>query len=178
MKTYLPTFALLLLSSALMAQSGMKTTPARQTPGTSFGARVNAAQLSSAGQPIGGIIVRGGPTGSAGQIFAVTNEAGGFTFTVRVGGDYALSMEGNPLYQGPGYSVENPLHSALRAAPGNPIGGIIVKGGKNPGGSFFSITADENGNFELTDLQPGSYTFMVELVDRGNVLSNAAKLRQ
>ena len=177
MKTYLPTITLLLLSSALMAQSGMKTTPARQTPGTSFGARVNAAQLPSEGQPIGGIVVRGGLRGSAAQIFAVTNEAGGFTFTVRVAGDYALSMEGNPLYQGSGHSAENPLHSALRAAPGNPIGGIIVKGGKNPGGSFFSVAADENGNFELMDLQPGSYAFTVELVDRFNALSNAAKLR-
>ncbi|WP_157273912.1 hypothetical protein [Pedobacter sp. BAL39] len=90
----------MLLSSALMAQSGLKTTPARETPNTSFGARVNAAQPSSDGQPIGGIIVKGGSTGSANQIFAVANEYDEFIFTVRVAGDYSLSIEGNPLYQG------------------------------------------------------------------------------
>lgn len=175
MKNFLPTIALMLLSSALMAQSGIKVSNARQTPNTSFGARVNAAQLSSYGQPIGGIVVKGGVTGSADQMFVVTNEAGEFTFMVRVAGDYSLSIEGNPLYQGSGHSAENPMHTSLRAAPGNPIGGIIVKGGKNPGGSFFSIQADENGKVELMDLQPGSYTFQVVLVQPVNKLSNAAK---
>jgi len=164
MKTFLPTLALMLLSSSLMAQSGMKAASARQTPNTSFGARVTAAQLSSDGQPIGGIIVKGGLTGSANQIFAVTNGDGEFTFTVRVAGDYSLSIEGNPLYQGSGHSPDNPIHTSLRAAPGNPIGVIIVKGGKNPGGSFFSVQVDDNGELELLDLQPGSYVFRVELV--------------
>ena len=178
MKTFLTTIALMLLSSGLMAQSGMKTASARQTPNTSFGARVNAAQLSSEGQPIGGIVVKGGLTSSPNQIFAVTNKDGEFTFTVRVAGDYSLSIEGNPLYQGSGHSAENPLHTSLRAAPGNPIGGIIVKGGKNPGGSFFSVQADENGNVELMNLQPGSYTFQVKLVDLFYKSTSAPKTRK
>jgi|GEM_PF-1410470 len=39
----------------------------------------------------------------------------------------------NPLYSDNGHSQENPLHksAAKTANPGNPIGGIIVKGGKN-----------------------------------------------
>lgn len=39
----------------------------------------------------------------------------------------------NPLYNGNSNSQENPLHksAAKTATPGNPIGGIIVKGGKN-----------------------------------------------
>lgn len=164
MKTFLSTIALMLLSSALMAQSAFKTAAARQTPNTSFGARVNAARCSSEGQSISGIVVNCGLTGSANQILAVTNEDGEFNFTVRVAGDYSLSIEGNPLYQESGHSAENPLHTSLRAAPGNPIGGIIVKGGKNPGGSFFSVQADENGNVELMGLEPGNYAFRVESV--------------
>jgi len=177
MKTFLPTIALMLLSSALMAQSGMKTAPARQTPNTSFGARVNTAELSSDGQPIGGIVVKAGLSSSTNQIFAVTNEAGEFTFTVRVAGDYSLSIEANPLYQGSGHSAENPLHTSLRAAPGNPIGGIIVKGGKNPGGSFLTVQADEKGNVELMGLEPGSYVFRVESV-APVMRSSTAKARQ
>lgn len=39
----------------------------------------------------------------------------------------------NPLYHGNAGSQNNPLHKseAKAASPGNPIGGIIVKGGKN-----------------------------------------------
>jgi hypothetical protein len=48
------------------------------------------------------------------------------------------------------------------ARPGNPIGGIIVKGGKNPGGSFFTTTTDNNGRFELNDLTAGNYTLTIQ----------------
>lgn len=43
------------------------------------------------------------------------------------------------------------------AMPGTPIGGIIVKGGKNPGGNFRTIQTNESGEFEFTDLEKGSY---------------------
>ncbi len=48
------------------------------------------------------------------------------------------------------------------ARPGNPIGGLNIKGGKNPGGNIQSRTTNENGEFEFTDLEPGNYTFTVE----------------
>ena len=48
------------------------------------------------------------------------------------------------------------------ARPGNPIGGIIVKGGKNPGGSFFTTTTDNNGRFEVNGLKEGNYTLMFQ----------------
>lgn len=51
--------------------------------------------------------------------------------------------------------------SAL-ARPGNPIGGISIKGGKNPGGNIGSRTTNENGEFEFTDLEAGNYSFTVE----------------
>lgn len=42
---------------------------------------------------------------------------------------------------------------------GNPIGGIVVKGGKNPGGSQFNKIVVEDGQFTLpSDCPDGEYT--------------------
>jgi hypothetical protein len=43
--------------------------------------------------------------------------------------------------------------------PGNPIGGIIVKGGKNPGGELFTVQTNEDGEFEYNGLEAGQYQF-------------------
>jgi|GEM_PF-1020093 len=51
--------------------------------------------------------------------------------------------------------------SSQRAQPGNPIGGIIVKGGKNPGGNFMTIATDNNGWFEWPGLKAGDYTLTI-----------------
>ncbi|MDF2452277.1 MAG: hypothetical protein K0S26_1781 [Bacteroidota bacterium] len=54
------------------------------------------------------------------------------------------------------------------AAPGNPIGGIIVKGGKNPGGQMFVQTmTDTSGAYVLQGLPPNgfgeSYFILVDI---------------
>jgi hypothetical protein len=54
----------------------------------------------------------------------------------------------------------NILSAALK--PGGPIGGIIVKGGKNPGGQMRTTTTNAYGEFEFTDWQPGSYTITAQ----------------
>ena len=54
------------------------------------------------------------------------------------------------------------ISAAVSRRPGTPIGGIIVKGGKNPGGQMLTRTTNENGAFEFTDLEAGSYTLTVE----------------
>lgn len=46
--------------------------------------------------------------------------------------------------------------------PGNPIGGISVKGGKNPGGQTMTRQTNEDGEFEFTNLEAGQYQFTVE----------------
>ncbi|MFI5194808.1 MAG: hypothetical protein ACHQD7_12140, partial [Chitinophagales bacterium] len=48
--------------------------------------------------------------------------------------------------------------SSQRTQPGNPIGGIIVKGGKNPGGNFMTTVTDNNGWFEWHGLKAGIIT--------------------
>jgi hypothetical protein len=163
MRNFLPTIALILLSSALMAQSATKMSSGRQTQGATFGEKVNAG-LAATAQPIGGIIVKGGKSASANTISVVTASSGEFSFTIMEGGNYTLNFQSgeNPLFEGSGQAGTNPMHnSGLRAAPGNPIGGIIVKGGKNPGGSFLTLETNENGLLELRDLTPGTYTFKV-----------------
>lgn len=49
-------------------------------------------------------------------------------------------------------------------APGNPIGGIVVKGGKNPGAQFFAQTVtDANGQYSFTNLPDGDYFILVDI---------------
>lgn len=69
-------------------------------------------------------------------------------------GDGAAELLGGAL---PGGAVISAM-----AHPGNPIGGISIKGGKNPGGNIGARTTNENGEFEFTDLEAGNYTFTVE----------------
>ncbi|MBS3992559.1 MAG: carboxypeptidase regulatory-like domain-containing protein [Bacteroidetes bacterium] len=59
----------------------------------------------------------------------------------------------------PGGSV---ISSALNARPGNPIGGLSIKGGKNPGGQLVSKQTNEQGDFEFLNLEPGDYKFILE----------------
>ena len=47
---------------------------------------------------------------------------------------------------------------AAAAAPGTPIGGIIVKGGKNPGGQMLVVgTTDAEGKFKIKFAESGEY---------------------
>jgi len=41
------------------------------------------------------------------------------------------------------------------------FGGIIVKGGKNPGGQLFTLISDENGVITLKNLPKGNYKFKI-----------------
>lgn len=57
----------------------------------------------------------------------------------------------------PGGSV---VTAAMR--PGNPIGGLTIKGGRNPGGNLRTVQTDGNGEFEFPGLDAGDYTFTLE----------------
>ena len=99
-----------------------------------------------AGQPIGGIVVKGGKKADAGAINLTTNEKGEIEFNNTATGDYKFVM-----------SV--PASNPKSRVAGSPIGGIIVKGGKNPGGSLITLITNENGEIELNNLSPGAYKF-------------------
>lgn len=75
-------------------------------------------------------------------------------------GNTALEPSGAALLGGslPGGAV---ISAAMQ--PGNPIGGLTIKGGKNPGGQMRSTSTNEYGEFEFTDWEEGNYTITAEL---------------
>ena len=189
-------------AAASYAATGRVAKPAdtprsgKQTQGSSFGEKVNqglhaagsalaqgASLTASPGNPIGGIIVKGGKNPGGNMMTVTTDNKGQFEFTIAEAGNYrfvltapvdtdpqgksinekGVKKSDNPIYTGNGQSGENPMHNptAIVASPGNPIGGIIVKGGKNPGGNMMTITTNNNGEANLNGLTAGTYRFTV-----------------
>ncbi|HLO37381.1 MAG TPA: FG-GAP-like repeat-containing protein, partial [Lacibacter sp.] len=58
--------------------------------------------------------------------------------------------------------VGNDDDNGSTARPGSPIGGLSIKGGRNPGGDTARMRTSSMGEFEFKDLDPGNYTFIVE----------------
>jgi hypothetical protein len=94
-----------------------------------------ALQAEVAGQPIGGIVVKGG-------INADVKENPLHTAPVGEHPNVLAADVQNPLYNTSGNSSSNPIYAGTNRVSGQPIGGIVVKGGKNPGGN---ITVLNNG---------------------------------
>jgi hypothetical protein len=99
-----------------------------------------------AGQPIGGIVVKGGKNPGGNTITLVTNQNGEIEFNNTSMGNYK-------------FIISVPSTNPKSRVAGSPIGGIIVKGGKNPGGSLITLMTNENGEIELNDLPAGLYKF-------------------
>jgi len=137
-----------------------------------------------AGSPIGGITVKGGKNPGGSMMTTTTNGEGEFEFTATEDGNYLFTVtapehtgasqgdsstrpndakKGNPLYEAGGQSGSNPMFrsGAFVASPGQPIGGIVVKGGKNPGGSTLTITTNSDGTFQLNGIKAGNYRFVM-----------------
>ena len=65
----------------------------------------------------------------------------------------------------------NKERGQLVTKPGTPIGGIVVKGGKNPGGQMKNFVVDDQGNIRFEVLEAGNYKFIIqtpETTDRNN----------
>lgn len=183
------------------------------------GRRVETSALV-AGQPIKGVIVKGGKNPGGNMMTIITNddgeielkglEAGDYKFTVSApeqaagksinekgikrsedaasgrlsmtptttkqtqGASFGEKVAGGlqsgagALSQGASKSISEKGVSSTKgrpknrvASPGSPIGGIVVKGGKNPGGNMMVVTTNDNGEFELNGLEAGDYKFIV-----------------
>ncbi|WP_316785639.1 hypothetical protein [Pedobacter frigiditerrae] len=111
--------------------------------------KVDAAGKISftAGQPIGGIIVKGGRN-PGGNLNVVTNDNGEVEFNNPTTGNYK-------------FVISLPTNNPNARQAGGPIGGIIVKGGKNPGGQMFTVASNTNGEVILNNLEAGNYKFVV-----------------
>ena len=81
-----------------------------------------------------------------------TVKGGGFNFVIDQSGTILTELSPDELAPG------NPLF-----LPGNPIGGIIVKGGKNPGGQMRELKTDDNGEADLpAEWIEGEYLIQIE----------------
>jgi hypothetical protein len=99
-----------------------------------------------AGQPIGGIVVKGGKNPGGSLITLVTNENGEIEFNNATEGSYK-------------FIISVPSTNPKSRVAGSPIGGIVVKGGKNPGGNLITLITNENGEIELNNIPAGKYRF-------------------
>lgn len=183
------------------------------------GRKVESSALV-AGQPIKGVIVKGGKNPGGNTMAITTNDKGEFELNGLEAGDYKFAItvpeepagksinekgikrsedaSSNRLSMTPtttkqtqgsnfGEKVAGGLQSGAGAvsqgasksisskgvsstkdksdnmvySPGNPIGGVIVKGGKNPGGNMIIITTNDNGEFALKGLEAGDYKFVI-----------------
>ncbi|MES2809066.1 MAG: hypothetical protein V4619_10600 [Bacteroidota bacterium] len=147
MKTLILTFAIILTIIAISALSlfAQDARPGQPIKGVIVKGGQNPTSLAMPGQPIGGIVVKGGHNG--------------------------LVISDNPLYDSSGNTAQNPLnemraHSDMDSAgactnpyykensltgevvifvAGTPIGGIIVKGGSNAVAGNVSPLYDAQG---------------------------------
>lgn len=142
--------------------NGMLRASADKPVRTYTGGRKNETSNFVSGNPIGGIIVKGGKNPGGSFITLVANENGEFEFTANEAGNYKFSLSA-PDSQGKSINEKGVKRTedAAMAKPGNPIGGIIVKGGKNPDGNLITVTTNEQGEFELKKLEAGNYRFTI-----------------
>lgn len=99
------------------------------------------------GEPIGGIIVKGGRN-PGGTLNVTTNNKGEMEINNATAGNYR-------------FIISLPTNNPNARVSGTPIGGIVVKGGKNPGGQMFTIVTNANGEFILNNLEAGNYKLVV-----------------
>lgn len=148
-----------------------QSNPVYQGSGTS---KENPLYGSSAmarpGSPIGGIVVKGGKNPGGNMLIVSSNDNGEFELNGLEKGEYQFVLSAPEAPQGKSINEKGVkrVDASEMAKPGNPIGGIIVKGGKNPGGSMTNLTVDKNGNIRFEVLEAGNYKFMAETPDNTN----------
>jgi len=118
--------------------------------------------MAKPGSPIGGIVVKGGKN-PGGNMNLVSNNNGEIILDDLEKGSYSFQMISPEQSQRKSISSKGVKRSAeAMAKPGSPIGGIVVKGGKNPGGNYIVLPTDGNGKVDFVVLEQGNYKLIVE----------------
>jgi hypothetical protein len=125
--------------------------------------RNEGLEFARPGQPIKGVIVKGGKNPGGNSFNLVSDPEGKISFDVQEAGNYLLQLSMPEQPAGKSISSKGVKRNEnAMAKPGNPIGGIIVKGGKNPGGNLISVVSNSDGEVTLSDLAPGNYQFILQ----------------
>lgn len=150
------------------------------------GLKRNEAAMAKPGQPIKGVIVKGGKN-PGGNMNLVSNNKGEVLLDDLGVGSYTFQISVPEASQGKSISSKGVKRNEATevAKPGNPIGGIIVKGGKNPGGNYIVLAADGNGKVDFEVSEQGNYKLIVEeampqtnkSINEKGVKGNAARRR-
>lgn len=99
----------------------------------------------TAGQAISGIVLKGSK-----------NNGDLITLTTNENGEIEFNNSATASYK---FVVSVPSTNPNSRVAGSPIGGIVVKGGKNPGSSSIILMTNENGEIELQNISSGKYKF-------------------
>jgi len=94
-----------------------------------------------------GVVVKRNPGGGGGGASkaVVTNEKGQANITIKEAGNYTIA-----------------LTQTQGKTAGEPLIGIVIKGGCNVCPKKMTVTTNEKGEAALNDLEKGDYTFTVE----------------
>lgn len=151
------------------------TNPLYEGKGTAGTNPLAGSAMAKPGSPIGGIVVKGGKNPGGNMLNLVSNENGEVDFMAIESGTYifrltspeiTMDTQGPAKHQRKGRTYtagrKNEIPAAgMMASPGTPIGGIVVKGGKNPGGNMFSLSSNENGEVTFSVTEPGAYKLQI-----------------
>lgn len=140
------------------------------------------AQANRPGTPIGGIIVKGGKNPGGQMMTTTTNEKGEIVLNILEAGNYKFTItapqpnteqaaSNTRTYTGGRKNEEVAATSERKGwdgtvkggsrVAGEPIGGIVVKGGRNSSAQIISVVSNGKGEIELTKLEPGVYKFII-----------------
>jgi hypothetical protein len=184
------------VNQGVQTAAGKSVNPLYEDNGTATTNPMSESKVASPGNPIGGIIVKGGknPDGSSMIVTSDNNgvfelkglEAGTYSFNIEVPGEpQGKSINEKGVKRQEAAALEKRTYTggrknepAAQAKPGNPIGGIIVKGGKNPGGSMSNLTVNNDGLMQFEVLEAGDYIFIIRTVGEAEENKNNSKKKK